>query len=185
MLTAAHKTLPFGLVLRVTRESNGRSVIVRVNDRGPFIKGRHVDLSLEAARKLNMLHSGITTVLFEIISDRKGDPLRRGEAFYLVLQTAASARAAGARVADACNDLPDALRGDLPRPQVFARERDARLPRFFVGLGPFVNFTEASRILFRFPLDRRPELICATAGPVEPAGSGGSGGSVEKVGNGP
>jgi hypothetical protein len=172
-------------VLRVTRESNGRSVIVRVNDRGPFIRGRHVDLSLEAARKLNMLHGGITKVLFEIISDKRGEPLRRGEAFYRVLQTAASARAADARVADAYDDLPDALRRDLPRPQVFARERDARLPRFFVGLGPFVNFTEAHGILFQFPLEKRPEMICALAGPVEAAGPAGSVGSVGKAGNGP
>ncbi len=53
-LTAAHKTLPFGSRVRVTNLENGRSVVVRINDRGPFKKGRIIDLSFEAARRIGM-----------------------------------------------------------------------------------------------------------------------------------
>jgi rare lipoprotein A len=53
-LTAAHKSLPFGTYVRVTNRSNGKSVIVRINDRGPFVKGRAIDLSVAAARSVGM-----------------------------------------------------------------------------------------------------------------------------------
>ncbi|MCZ8543974.1 septal ring lytic transglycosylase RlpA family protein [Mesorhizobium qingshengii] len=61
-LTAAHRTLPFGTKLRVTNQNNGRSVIVRINDRGPFIKGRVLDLSKGAAGQLGFIGSGHTAV---------------------------------------------------------------------------------------------------------------------------
>ena len=53
-LTAAHRTLPFGTRVRVTNSRNGRSVIVRINDRGPFVKGRAIDLSSAAAQAIGM-----------------------------------------------------------------------------------------------------------------------------------
>jgi rare lipoprotein A len=59
-LTAAHKTLPFGTRLRVTNRRNGKSVIVRVNDRGPFVRGRVIDLTPAAARALGF--SGLAPV---------------------------------------------------------------------------------------------------------------------------
>ena len=61
-MTAAHRTLPFGTKLRVTNKNNGRSVIVRINDRGPFIKGRVLDLSKGAAGQLGFIGSGHTSV---------------------------------------------------------------------------------------------------------------------------
>ena len=66
-LTAAHRTLPFGTRVRVTNINNGRSVIVRINDRGPFVKGRIIDVSAGAAQKLNMINSGTATVRLEIL----------------------------------------------------------------------------------------------------------------------
>jgi len=60
--TAAHRTLPFGTRLRVTDVQTHRSVVVTVNDRGPFIKGRVLDLSLAAARALNMARRGVIRV---------------------------------------------------------------------------------------------------------------------------
>ena len=57
-MTAAHRSLPFGTKLKVTNKRNGKSVIVRINDRGPFIKGRIVDVSKAAARKIGMVRSG-------------------------------------------------------------------------------------------------------------------------------
>ena len=53
-LTAAHKTLPLGMLVRVTNKRNGRSVVVRINDRGPFIKGRIIDLTPAGARAIGM-----------------------------------------------------------------------------------------------------------------------------------
>ena len=57
-LTAAHRSLPFGTKLKVTNQRNGKSVVVRINDRGPFIKGRVLDLSRAAARQIGMIGSG-------------------------------------------------------------------------------------------------------------------------------
>jgi len=64
-LTAAHRTLPFGTLVKVTNMKNHLSVIVRINDRGPFIKGRIIDLSKKASKEINM--NGITTVNVEVI----------------------------------------------------------------------------------------------------------------------
>ncbi|MDG4884412.1 septal ring lytic transglycosylase RlpA family protein [Mesorhizobium sp. WSM4884] len=61
-LTAAHRTLPFGTRLRVTNKNNGRSVVVRINDRGPFVRGRVLDLSRGAANQLGFIGSGHTAV---------------------------------------------------------------------------------------------------------------------------
>lgn len=61
-LTAAHRKLPFGTTLRVTNSRNGKSAIVRINDRGPFIKGRVIDLSKAAARELGFVSSGHTAI---------------------------------------------------------------------------------------------------------------------------
>lgn len=64
-MTAAHRSLPFGTKLRVTNKRNGKSVVVRVNDRGPFIKGRVLDLSKGAAGKLGFIGAGHTSVCME------------------------------------------------------------------------------------------------------------------------
>ena len=61
-LTAAHRTLPFGTKLKVTNQKNGKTVIVRINDRGPFIKGRVIDLSKAAANTLGFVSSGVTSI---------------------------------------------------------------------------------------------------------------------------
>ncbi|MEM9542288.1 MAG: septal ring lytic transglycosylase RlpA family protein [Cyanobacteria bacterium P01_E01_bin.42] len=66
-MTAAHKTLPFGTRVRVTNLNNGRSTIVRINDRGPFIRGRVIDLSRAAASSIGMLGSGIAPVTVEVL----------------------------------------------------------------------------------------------------------------------
>ncbi|WP_235595966.1 septal ring lytic transglycosylase RlpA family protein [Mastigocoleus testarum] len=67
-LTAAHRSLPFGTRVRVTNTRNGRSVVVRINDRGPFIRGRIIDVSAGAARRLRMISSGVAPVRVEVIN---------------------------------------------------------------------------------------------------------------------
>ena len=69
--TAAHKELPFGTVVRVTRIDNGRSVRVVINDRGPYVDDRIIDLSRRAARRLNMLDVGVSAVEISILGCRK------------------------------------------------------------------------------------------------------------------
>jgi rare lipoprotein A len=66
-MTAAHKSFPFDTVVRVHNLTNNNSVVVRINDRGPFVEGRILDLSLGAARKLGMIESGTTNVRLEVL----------------------------------------------------------------------------------------------------------------------
>jgi rare lipoprotein A len=66
-MTAAHRTYPLNSRVRVTNLLDGRSVLVRVNDRGPFFTGRIVDLSVAAARELGMFHRGLAPVRVELI----------------------------------------------------------------------------------------------------------------------
>ena len=68
-LTAAHRTLPFGSMVRVTNMSNGDSVIVRINDRGPFSRGRVIDVSHAAAKEIGMHRSGTARVKLALLND--------------------------------------------------------------------------------------------------------------------
>lgn len=67
-LTAAHKTLPMGSRVHVTNKNNGRSVTVRINDRGPFVSGRCLDLSRAAMQKVGGTGSGVIPVRYEVLS---------------------------------------------------------------------------------------------------------------------
>ena len=67
-LTAAHRTLPFDTVVRVTNLSNGKSTVVRITDRGPFVDNRIIDLSMEAAREIDSMGAGVVPVRLEILS---------------------------------------------------------------------------------------------------------------------
>ncbi len=67
-LTAAHPSLPLGTLVKVTNLANNKSVIVRINDRGPFKKNRIIDVSYEAAKQLGFLNDGTTLVKIEVIS---------------------------------------------------------------------------------------------------------------------
>jgi peptidoglycan lytic transglycosylase len=66
-LTAAHRTLPFGTIVKVTNLDNGKSVEVKINDRGPFVEGRIIDLSRAAAERLGMIDSGVARVSLQIV----------------------------------------------------------------------------------------------------------------------
>lgn len=67
MLTAAHRTLPFGTLVRVKNPRSGSEVVVRINDRGPFIESRIIDLSYAAAQQIDMVEVGVTPVLIEVV----------------------------------------------------------------------------------------------------------------------
>lgn len=68
-MTAAHKTLPFGSRVRVTNLNTGQAIEVRINDRGPYIRGRIIDLSYAAARRISVRKPGTAPVQIEVLSD--------------------------------------------------------------------------------------------------------------------
>jgi rare lipoprotein A len=70
-LTAAHRSLPFGTRVLVTNKRNGKSVVVRINDRGPFIRGRVIDVSKAAAKDIGMVSSGTAQVCYQIVADTR------------------------------------------------------------------------------------------------------------------
>ena len=67
-MTAAHRTLPMGTMVRVTNQRNGKSVIVRINDRGPYGRGRVIDVSEAAAKALDMIEAGVVPVVLQVIA---------------------------------------------------------------------------------------------------------------------
>jgi rare lipoprotein A len=73
-MTAAHRTLPLGTMVRVTNLENQRSVIVRINDRGPFMRKRIIDLSPAAARALGIRNQGLMRVRIELVSEQAAKP---------------------------------------------------------------------------------------------------------------
>lgn len=66
-ISAAHKTLPLGTIVRVKNLENGKSVVVRINDRGPFVRGRIIDLSYAAAKKIDMVEKGVVDVKLKVL----------------------------------------------------------------------------------------------------------------------
>jgi rare lipoprotein A len=69
-MAAAHRSLPFGTQVRVENMHNGRSVVVRINDRGPFIGGRVIDVTRGAAERLGMVHSGVARVKVTVVGGK-------------------------------------------------------------------------------------------------------------------
>ncbi len=98
-LTAAHRTLPLGSICRVTNEKTGHSTMVRITDRGPFIKGRIVDLSLAAAKKVDVWKAGLATVKLEVL--KTPAPLETGGRWAIQI--------GGFNDADAATDVADHL----------------------------------------------------------------------------
>ena len=100
-MTAAHNTLPFGTKVKVTNLKNNKSVIVKINDRGPFKRGRIIDVSEAAARKIGMVNSGVATVKVEVLSDEKSEDIaynrQAGKGNYYTIQAGAFSSADNAK----------------------------------------------------------------------------------------
>jgi len=103
-VSAAHRTLPLGTVVRVTHLGNGRKLTVRINDRGPFVEGRIIDLSLGAARKLDMVNQGIARVKLEAYGPKDGAAITTEPAVF-------SVQAGSFRVRENAEELRDSLSG--------------------------------------------------------------------------
>lgn len=158
-MTAAHKILPLGTVVRVKHLGNGRSIVVRVNDRGPFVSGRIIDLSYTAAKKLGMIGSGTARVRLEALSGQSrrasaGSGIRNtgiarsnimfGKGFYVQLTALSDPSAAATLV----NEL---RQSNLSARSIFVPSRSV----WRIQAGPFSAAAQAEatarRLVSRFP----------------------------------
>ena len=137
-LTAAHKTLPFGTVVRVHNLQNDKHVLVRINDRGPFVKGRIVDVSFKAAQVLEMVTAGVVPVHLEIVAGKEGKPINGENAFYIHI--------ANTRGAFEARDEAAALSRRLGMPVKILFRPEGPDKGFALCLGPFKQFKEAHRL---------------------------------------
>ena len=138
-MTAAHRKLPFGTVIRVTNTRNGKNVVVRINDRGPYRKKRILDLSYAAAERLDMRVSGTAPITLEVVGDTGGRPLEEGQAFFVRLAEQAPASASFLE-----QQMGRLVRvGFQEAPTLLHTTDDA------VALGPFDNFQSAQETLVR------------------------------------
>lgn len=145
-MSAAHKTLPLPSYVRVTNLRNGKSVVVRVNDRGPFVGNRVIDLSNTAAAKLDMIKSGTTLVEVRSVTPEDPDELARSEqrpATELYVQAGAFAEERNAQ------RLVEKLRaGGISTAMVLAAPKDARR-LYRVRVGPVASVAEFDKLTSR------------------------------------
>lgn len=159
-LTAAHPTLPIPVYARVQNLENGRSTIVRINDRGPFLGGRFIDLSYAAAVKLDMLERGTARVRVTVVAEANPD-LRAGQARHAADRYFLEAGAF--EEPDLAYSLSDDLRrsfaADIVGEIYVVQTRDD--PRYRVRIGPFADRTKATRLqaLLTFHHGAVPEII--------------------------
>ena len=135
-MTAAHKTLPLPCYVRVTNLQNGRSVVVRVNDRGPFVDNRIIDLSYSAAAKLDMLRSGTAMVEVRTVDSREYQ------------HEVAPATLTAATIANAVTAPAVAAAPDAPTPAATVPPAPAN-QSLFVQAGAFADPANAERLLLK------------------------------------
>lgn len=162
-LTAAHRTLPLGTVVRVTNLHNNRQCVVRINDRGPVRKSWLIDLSKETASRLRMLRRGIADVRVDILSDRRSRCLP-GNAFYVRLMSTASPEKGRASL----HAWPDgkgrsARNRTLDGAGIFMHT-EAGKKHWFIGFGPFSSFRDAENVWKKAAAFRQntstPDFLC-------------------------
>ncbi|MDR1359903.1 MAG: septal ring lytic transglycosylase RlpA family protein, partial [Deltaproteobacteria bacterium] len=154
-----HRTLPFGTIVRVRNLANNRSTLVRINDRGPFLPSRVLDVSLRAAGALRMQEAGIAPVTLEIVSSIGGKPLDSRNSFFLAL--------AEERNAQQAHEMSARFRSAVNRPiRALLRNKSAQTV-FTLCLGPYATFREAEAAFLS--LNFAPLSIIE--GPTSPASS--------------
>ena len=141
--SAAHRNLPFGTVLRVHNLANSYHVLVVVTDRGPFVKGRVLDVSHSAARALNFTRRGVTTIWSEVVSDKDGIPLDKDSEYYLQL---------GSRPDKASSsEFQRNIRFRLNLETVLFYVSGDHISPYRVCVGPWSSFTDAENFLDTIP----------------------------------
>ncbi|HVO47627.1 MAG TPA: septal ring lytic transglycosylase RlpA family protein [Steroidobacteraceae bacterium] len=158
-MSAAHKTLPLPTYARVTNLKNGRSVVVRINDRGPFVANRLIDLSYTAAAKLDMLREGTTLVEVKAISVQEPDVLTRSAEApppTLYVQVGAFADQRNAQ------RVMDKLRAGGLSGCFIASPPESKPSLYRVRLGPVSSVADFDRIFARLNALGFPEARLAT-----------------------
>jgi len=125
-LTAAHRTLPFGTMVRVTRLDNGKSIDVRITDRGPFIDGRIIDLSREAARRIEMLGPGVSQVRIDVLDTEAVRTPPAGQPAYAV-------QVGAFRVRANAESMARKLEAEFAPVSIVERDSDVTVWRVLVG----------------------------------------------------
>jgi rare lipoprotein A len=158
-MTAAHKTLPLPTYARVTNLKNGRSIVVRINDRGPFVSNRLIDLSYSAAAKLDMLKEGTTLVEVKALTVQEPDDLTRSAQTpppSLYVQAGAFSDQRNAeRVLDRLHT------GGLPGAFILAPP-DGKPPLYRVRLGPISSVPEFDQLAAKLKALGFPDALLAT-----------------------
>lgn len=137
-LTAAHRSLPFDLIVQVENLDNGEKVRVRINDRGPFARGRIIDLSREAAKRIDMIGTGTANVRIKVVEGPQ--PIERTGSFWVQVGAFRDRRYA--------RDLQSAL--DRSFPSVEIRSGDGW---YRVGFGPYEKRGKADEMIRKLARD--------------------------------
>jgi len=158
-MTAAHKTLPLGSLVKVTRKDVGKSIIVRINDRGPYKKRRIIDLSYAAADSLDMRCKGVSRVSIEVVGDRNGRLLSDKQEFFVRLRDAKA--------------TPQAVQRQLGR-LIHLGMHDAvallHVKEGMMAIGPYRTFDESQKALVRVSTTHPgANIMLAEKGSMKPA----------------
>lgn len=135
--TTAHRSMPFGLVCRVFNPQTDKHVLVEVTDRGPFAKGRVLDLSKQAAKRLGMIEAGVAKVQYSVVSDKQGRPLNSQNSFYIRLSNKEPAQRTHALSSLYFLQLGTEIRA-------FGTQVEGK-QAFVLGVGPYPTFAEARK----------------------------------------
>jgi rare lipoprotein A len=150
--TAAHKTYPFGTVVRVDDPETGRSVVVTINDRGPFVEGRIIDLSYASARALGIVQRGVARVRIRVIGEESNDPTP----YTWRVQVGAFADEARAK------NLAQIMRHERYYP-VLVHEQEQRRQTFYkVWVGQFNDRADADRLARELRREGRSAIVIST-----------------------
>jgi rare lipoprotein A len=161
-MTAAHKTLPLPAYVRVTSLENGRSIVVRVNDRGPFVDNRLIDLSYAAAVKLDMIGSGTAMVQVEAI-----DPAGAARPVKIAAEPppgdAMFVQAGAFRSRQNAESLAERIKSEAPGiPTVFVLEdRAGNDPIYRVRIGPIAGVEDFDRVVDKMTMIGVPDAYLA------------------------
>ena len=153
--TAAHRTLPLGTVVQVTDLNNGETVVVRINDRGPYASNRILDVSYAAAERLGMVGLGVTPVQIDVVSDANGRPLLPKNSFFLSF-----GKQDVIDPAQVNQSISAAERALLPEAKAM-QLHSAQKNGVYTVMGPFKRFTDAHAVLDRLPKKLVPRIVYA------------------------
>lgn len=146
-MTAAHRYWPFQTIVKVTNLANSRSIVVRINDRGPFIEGRHIDLSEGVAKELGFIRAGVTDVRMEIISWGKNDP----EQYAKIPQSENSVILAKTEPKKSKSTTRPIVKKEQSKPATIAKTKDSKVKTTEIYIDTLTIVNNAESIVVNTP----------------------------------